>query len=196
MFNDAPIGAVCAFAGQVAPMSGAANTVWQSSGCGSSQPQPGGLDPGVPLNFLEAQGWMLCDGRSLDSAAYPELFAVLGLLYGQGSGGAGQSFLIPDYRGLFLRGADAGAGMDPGASERMAPTGVGTLNVVGSLQCDAFQSHAHNYSAVTLSGTSQQGVAAGTSAGNQATTSPNAPSRSTTETRSKNVAVSYIIRYR
>ena len=40
---------------------------------------------------LESQGWMVCDGRSLSTPSYPELFSVLGYRYG----GAGDTFAIP-----------------------------------------------------------------------------------------------------
>ena len=54
---------------------------------------------------VEAQGWMLCDGRMLDVAPYPELFAVLGYRYG----GSEARFQLPDYRGgnPLAPGADA-----------------------------------------------------------------------------------------
>lgn len=93
---------------------------------------------------------------------------MLGTLYGQGTGSTG-SFRIPDYRGLFLRGADEGAGMDPDAAERTAPTGSGTFNGVGSLQCDAFEERTHNYDQVTVSGTSAQVWPADSSTSNQVT---------------------------
>ena len=190
-----PIGTVCPFAGQVSPYTGDANSVWSDTGCGSSDPTNGELDADAPLNNLEAQGWMLCDGRALEPSEYPELFAVLGYLYGNGSGST-SSFRIPDYRGLFLRGADAGAGMDPQAADRVGPAGVSTFDGVGSLQCDAFEDHTHNYDSVALSGTSAQGSTAGVSATQQPTTSPNAPARFGPETRPKNVAVNYILRFR
>lgn len=83
-FGDTPVGAVVAFAGDVA----------------------GGQ--------IEASGWMPCDGRMLDAASYPELFVVLGYLYG----GADAQFCVPDYRGSLLRGhaADAAAQAAPGIS--------------------------------------------------------------------------------
>jgi len=48
------------------------------------------------LAHVEQTGWMLCDGRMLETAQYPELFASLGYVYG----GEGGSFAIPDYRGV------------------------------------------------------------------------------------------------
>lgn len=49
---------------------------------------------------IEAYGWMVCDGRSLGVSMYPELFTCLGYLYG----GSGDTFNLPDLRGMFLRG--------------------------------------------------------------------------------------------
>lgn len=43
------------------------------------------------VGTLTAQGWLVCDGRSLDVLRYPELFSVLRYVYG----GAGDSFNLP-----------------------------------------------------------------------------------------------------
>lgn len=193
MFNAAPVGTVCPFAGQVNPVSGGVNSVWANTPCGSGSPAPG-KTADAPVNFLEAQGWMLCDGRKLGAADYPELFAVLGYLYGKAANG--DQFLIPDYRGLFLRGFDGGAGMDPKAADRTSPTGSATANVVGSLQCDALQDHKHNYDIVSLSSVTGQGTSAGTAVTSKPTSSPNPPAFVGPETRPKNIAVNYIIRFR
>ena len=72
VFGDTPVGAVVAFAGA-------------SAGPGAG--------PG-----LESQGWMVCDGRMLAVEDYPQLYMVLGYLYG----GADGQFRLPDYRGGFL----------------------------------------------------------------------------------------------
>ncbi|MFU6991112.1 phage tail protein [Pseudomonas paraeruginosa] len=196
MSSFIPIGAVCPFAGQVNPVSGAANGTWANSSCAGSSAKPAQLSADAPLLYLESQGWMLCDGRWLASSGFPELFAVIGYLYGRKSEGGVDSYRLPDYRGLFLRGFDAGAGLDPDAASRLSPTGGNTANVVGSLQCDALQSHAHQYQVVQPAGISQQGQAAGASFTSQATSVPDAPARSSVETRPRNIAVNYIIRFR
>lgn len=49
--------------------------------------------------------YLICDGRSLQSATYPELFAVIGTTYG----GSGGNFSIPDMRGRFPIGASPDA---------------------------------------------------------------------------------------
>lgn len=197
MMNGAPIGAVCAFAGQVDPVSADRSDVWNQAGCPSSTPTAGTADPDVPLTHLESQGWMLCDGRYLPVDAYPELFAVLGTLYGEGTNFQQPTFRLPDYRGLFLRGVDAGAGQDPDVKNRKAADGKNATSTgIGSLQCDALQEHTHDYQAVQLATPAQTGSAGAKTASAQATGKPNAPARLSSETRPKNISVNYVIRYR
>ncbi|EJC64811.1 phage tail collar family protein [Rhizobium leguminosarum bv. viciae WSM1455] len=195
MFAGPPIGAICPFAGQVASISSSVNTIWSNTPCASSG-VAAGTNAEAPISYVEAQGWILCDGRYLKAAAYPELYAVLGGLYGERNSTADLEFRIPDYRGLFLRGFDAGAGMDPDAKRRLDPTGNNVANVVGSLQCDALQIHSHPYEITTPSGISQQGSAAGTSISSKSTGAPESPARTALETRPKNVAVNYLIKFR
>ena len=57
-----------------------------------------------PADWQNSDGsynWLECNGQSISKTVYPELFALMG----------GQ---VPDLRGLFLRGADAGRGIDAG----------------------------------------------------------------------------------
>lgn len=54
-------------------------------------------------------GWKICNGESLHKSAYPGLFGIIGYTYG----GTGDLFKIPDLRGEFVRGFDAGRGVDP-----------------------------------------------------------------------------------
>jgi excisionase family DNA binding protein len=80
-------------------------------------------------------GWALCDGRELNRADYPALFAAIGTSWGAPTG---WTFNLPDLRGRFLRGADLGAGVDPEAPWRGAlkPGGNGG-DAAGSAQADA-----------------------------------------------------------
>jgi microcystin-dependent protein len=41
-------------------------------------------------------GWLICDGTTYASATYPDLFGVIGQLYG----GTGANFNVPDMRGM------------------------------------------------------------------------------------------------
>lgn len=55
-------------------------------------------------------GYLLCHGQSVSKSAYPALYAAIGGLYGETE----TTFTIPDLRGVFLRGHDAGRGIDSG----------------------------------------------------------------------------------
>jgi rhizosphere induced protein len=97
------------------------------------------------LNNLEANGWLVCDGRSLGTTDYQALNEVIGDAYG--SAGAG-SFNLPQLSGMFLRGIDPGGKFDPDAAARTSPdpssnTQVGP--VVGSRQADQLRNHVHNW---------------------------------------------------
>ncbi len=100
-------------------------------------------------------GWLEEDGSSLTRAAYPELFAVIGTLYGTADG---DHFNLPDARGAFPRAWNHGAGVDPDAASRTAPTAPGaTISAgdhVGTQQLDLLKSHTHNFNvtATALSG--------------------------------------------
>jgi hypothetical protein len=87
-------------------------------------------------------GWMICDGRSLETGKYSELFKAIGTSWG---GDAVDKFNIPDLQGLFLRGVDGDAGRDPEKGDRIAMKAGGhSMNQVGSYQTDRFAAHGHS----------------------------------------------------
>lgn len=145
-----------------------------SSGTTSSLP-PGTIiawpSETVPDGYLE------CVGTWLSTITYADLFAVIGYAYGGSSG----TFYLPDYRGAFLRAFDNGRGVDPG-------------RVLGTYQADAFASHTHTvssvlaapgpYDALQLTGDPECQFSTVTSS-----------STGDTETRPKNYAVKYLIKY-
>jgi|JI8StandDraft_1071087.scaffolds.fasta_scaffold05444_1 rhizosphere induced protein len=173
-----PVGTVVAFAGKIASFPSEAPSDYTTN--------------------IEALGWMVCDGRACKISEYPELFAVLGYLYGKEN----DKFKIPDYRGLFLRGVDGGAKNDPEASSRELPDGTGTKgDEVGSRQEDALKAHQHTYKVLQAVVLSEQGKATGASSisteDTEDTVEPIKPKESISinETRPKNVSVNYIIKY-
>lgn len=179
----APVGAVIAFAGQVATL-------------GTASP-PGTEEPFI-TQPIEAWGWTVCDGRSLPIADYPELYAVLGKLYG----GDDEHFCLPDYRGTFLRGVDGGAHKDPDAAARTPAPGGDTG--IGSRQADAIQAHDHIYGSEPASmAPGSGGDAAGaqsstptlTSSGPTDSLQPPGKVRVSQETRPCNVYVHYLIKF-
>lgn len=54
--------------------------------------------------------WLVCDGRAIAIADYPDLYAVIGDTYGVGDT---EHFVIPDLRGRSLAGTGQGTGLSP-----------------------------------------------------------------------------------
>lgn len=124
-------------------------------------------------------GWLLCNGALVSTATYANLFARIGTIFGSGSG----TFALPDLRGYFIRGVDDGKGVD-------------SNRVMGSFQDDAFQTHTHT---VWLSKNSSDdfdtsgGSGSGRNKDDSQSGLPSAGSGS--ETRPKNIALYYCIKY-
>lgn len=167
---------------------------------GAQDPPTGGVDGDVV--------WLLCDGRALDQHAYPELFALIGKSFGDGSvnnpGHIQAAFNIPDLRGRFIRGTDdmggAAAGNDPDMATRTAMMPGGNTgqnaNKIGSLEPDGFASHNHTYTGKHQEaggGTTFQGsgFASNSNPQDQTFTSSNVGGA---ETRPKNAYLNFIIR--
>jgi hypothetical protein len=55
-------------------------------------------------------GYLVANGSLISTTTYANLFSAIGYTYG----GTGSSFALPDLRGQFVRGIDAGKGVDPG----------------------------------------------------------------------------------
>ncbi len=87
----------------------------------------GAVDNEQRTEFLRA-GWLVCDGESYLVQSYPELAKQLGKIYG---GDGKERFKVPDFRGVFLRGLDAGRGLD-------------AKRVLGALQDDQNKNHSHS----------------------------------------------------
>ena len=135
-------------------------------------------------------GWLLCDGRELSKADFPELAHALSKVTGMQSSyvfdPSSANFKIPDYRGLFLRGANlnrTGVFADP---ERKNP-------IIGHLQIDKFKSHTHthvqSYRTLGIKTEIQEG---GTALDQNFIALTEATGGS--ETRPKNIVVHYIIK--
>lgn len=77
-------------------------------------------------------GFLICDGSAISRTTYSALFVAIGTNYGVGDGSS--TFNIPDLRGSFARGVNAGSGNDPGAGARTATNGGNAGDNVGSFQ--------------------------------------------------------------
>lgn len=138
----------------------------------------------VPTGYLE------CDGSAISRTTYSALFTILSTTYGSGDGST--TFNIPDLRGEFIRGWDNGRGQDSGRS-------------IGTSQSDAFQGHHHSYRYYNqfLAGggsrTDDMPQSPNSTSNNRVTTpisdGSNGTPRTANETRPKNIAMMYCIKY-
>lgn len=156
--------------------------------------------PGAVVAFMGLKsnipsGWLLCNGREVDRSAYPDLYAAIGTLYGPGNGST--TFNIPDLRGLFLRGINDGrvdAYRDEDAASRVDYAGTVTGDRVGTFQQDELQSHNHGYNAGVGRGCADD-AADYFHAFWDWMVQYTSTDTGGTETRPKNAAVNYIIKY-
>jgi microcystin-dependent protein len=112
------------------------------------------LPPGVivPYGVTAAPtGFLLCNGTAVSRSTYAALFAVVSSLYGDGNGSS--TFNVPDLRGRFLAGWDAGAGDNALTSTAGAPgsmiVGASIANTGGiqavTLSVAEMPTHDHTY---------------------------------------------------
>lgn len=86
-------------------LSGDATTVLTGTGTWGA-----GRVPGEVIDYAGSTppaGWLNCDGQAYATAAYPNLFGVIGYTYG----GSGAVFNVPDCRGRTTVGAGQGSGL-------------------------------------------------------------------------------------
>ncbi|MDR2192413.1 MAG: phage tail protein [Endomicrobium sp.] len=101
---------------------------------------------GVPVGTVIAfagngapSGYLPCDGKEVNQSEYPDLFAVIGSLYGSAGGG---KFRLPNFQGMFLRGAGSqtinvsNKGSDPNQNKTNITV---TANPLGQVQGDAIR---------------------------------------------------------
>ncbi|MCP4157206.1 MAG: tail fiber protein [bacterium] len=142
----------------------------------------------IDTQWLEAQGWMVCDGRALDKSKYKTLHVVIGDAYGHED----NKFYIPDCRGLFVRGVSDKSKKDPDAAKRTAQKpGGNTGDMVGTHQEDALKRHKHIIRLSEKTG-DYATVRAGKVSYSEATTGNSGEE----ETRPKNIGFYFIIKYK
>jgi len=153
-------------------------------------------------SVIEPDGWLICDGRLLDRSQYSDLFNAIGTQFGTTSS---TNFNLPDLRGEFVRGWDNGRGVD-------------NNRPFGGSQLDQMQDHKHqahtpaektftyDFGTITSTGgiTSQNGNPFRVSLGDFNIDNVNPLSgplsesgsqyRAGSETRSRNVALNFIIK--
>jgi microcystin-dependent protein len=138
------------------------------------------------------EGFLECNGAKVLKSTYPALYSAIRSLYGPEDA---TTFTLPDLRGVFLRGADLGRGLDPN-------------RVLGSYQEDGYKSHTHAAGAAVSTGgesNCQGWTPSTTQAANSFRTSDRAgrwldstnlnQATGGSETRPKNVAMTAYIKY-
>lgn len=132
---------------------------------------------GVVANIPD--GWLLCNGAELEIARYPRLFAAIGTTWGDPGAGL---FQLPDLRGEFIRGLDNGRGIDTG-------------RVLGSAQAQAIQAHTHGILQNGNDNMQPLGSTPNYRPGADTSLSGVTGSTGGAETRPRNIAMNYIIRF-
>jgi hypothetical protein len=154
----------------------------------------GAIIPYVSTSTIPAD-FLYCDGSAKSRTTYASLFLIIGTKFGTGDGST--TFNVPDFRGSFLRGIDNGRGWDSEANR-----------VIGSMETDTMQGHWHddlnyfhngNVVAPSAGSTGSMPAVAGGTTGSPVkspiTDGTNGTPRTGPETRPKNTAVAYIIKY-
>ena len=134
-----------------------------------------------PLGFLECNG-----SNTVSRTTYAALYAVVGTTYGAGVDG--NSFMLPDLRGEFIRGWDHNRNVD-------APSGVS--RVIGTLQADDLKAHNHTINSLYSGGNENElpSILAIGQAGATEHLDLNVTTTGGTETRPRNVALLACIKY-
>jgi microcystin-dependent protein len=163
-----------------------ANSAWVTLGTvddsgGTFTPNGGLMPAGAVQSFAmnsAPTGWLSCDGSAVSRSTYSDLFSAISTTFGTGDGST--TFNVPDLRGEFIRGWDAGRGIDSGRS-------------FGSAQADEFKAHDHDVSWTAAEG----GSGAGSRVENYNSGYTNRATETVggTETRPRNIALLYCIKY-
>jgi microcystin-dependent protein len=134
-------------------------------------------------NSTVPAGWLECNGAAVSRETYADLFAAIGTTYGVGNGST--TFNVPDTRGEFIRGWDHGRGVDTGRA-------------LGSSQEDSIEEHIHQYQSFVSATATGYSNASNAQNGEYSGAYPqnrNTGSTGDSETRPRNVAFMYCIKY-
>jgi len=164
----------------------AINTLIANGGSGGNGGNGGGS--GAEIGSVTAfamptppEGWLVCDGSAVSRIDYADLFATIGTVWGHGDQIA--TFNLPDLRGEFVRGFDDGRGVD-------------VDRVFASKQLDALQAFKIKDQMVGVGTGIASGSAYGTVIEDKGPQpdGANGQPRKASETRPRNIAMTYAIK--
>lgn len=150
--------------------------------------QNSGNPVGTVITFASVtppNGYLVCDGAVISRVQYSNLFSIIGETFGTGDGST--TFKIPNLRGEFIRGFDGGRGLDIGRA-------------FGSVQLDSFREHGHNMKFTNSQSNTNYNNSTGsfmlnTSYLSAFTELSSLEKTGGTETRPRNIALQYCIKY-
>jgi microcystin-dependent protein len=125
-------------------------------------------------------GWLECNGTAVSRTTYAGLFAAIGTVFGSGDGST--TFNLPEMRGEFARGWDNGRGIDP-------------ARAFGSAQADELEAHLHSVQPPAASSEGGSGNTTTGTGGAETITPYNTDSTGGTETRPRNIALMFIVKF-
>lgn len=147
----------------------------------------GSVPPGTVISYGHSSvpsGYLACNGATVSRTAYSALFSAIGTTYGSGNGST--TFGLPDLRGEFIRGWDNARGVDSGRG-------------IGTSQAGSFVDHTHttgNFMSFDFGSSSTHNGPHFTSAtGQSSRTTSGASTGAGSETRPRNVALHYCIKF-
>ena len=156
---------------------------WSLTPTGAIMPYAGA--PGSP-----PAGWLYCNGTAVLRATYADLFTCIGTNYGTvttgdipGGANVNDYFMLPDFRGMFLRGRSDG--------RQISGITIDAGRALGSYQADDLKTHTHTIPAHVAD---KNSISAGSTfhpleSGSGVTSAATGGS----ETRPMNVAINYLI---
>jgi phage-related tail fiber protein len=161
------------------------------SAADSAQLQPAG-NIAFTARATPPAGWLVANGAAISRAVYATLFAAIGTAYGAGDGST--TFNLPDLRGEFIRGHDAGRGVDTGRA-----LGSGQLdalqNITGSLAIDDQVAPSLTGAFLATSSYPYDANSLTSGAGRVGSFDASRVARTAAETRPRNVAMLPIIKW-
>jgi microcystin-dependent protein len=125
-------------------------------------------------------GWLECNGAAVSRTTYAGLFAAIGTVFGVGD--SSTTFNVPDMRGEFARGWDNSRGID-------------SARAFGSAQADELEAHTHSVTPPAASDDTASGLTTTGTGGAETITPYNTASTGGTETRPRNIALMFIIKF-